>query len=300
MNFAPYIGQRVHYWPNHAIYKSHKDGWFDPFVADVVFVHGDWSVNLAFMDHAGNRYQVFRVKVGHDPDIGSSTFLPQDAEAKSGNASIEAAPVDRMAALSDEAISAVVTLKSLGYTYHGGELWKPPLGSRKPDGIDASRLTASDSNLSGLTQPAESARNIPLTVTGSELSVLVRWHSEGAADDTCDDMDVKYRFARRAAELHDLYRKHRPDIRAAGAPSELLPPPFDSQEEAQRAAGIWPQEAEPATVRVPSGRAAGMSSVMQPQGSSLRPGCLPANTFPRAADQGGGCGKPCGCKKAAP
>lgn len=29
-----------------------------------------------------------------------------------------------------------------------------------------------------------------------------------------------------------------------------LPPPFDSQEEAQRAAGIWPQEAEPATVRV--------------------------------------------------
>lgn len=29
-----------------------------------------------------------------------------------------------------------------------------------------------------------------------------------------------------------------------------LPPPFDSQEEAQRAASIWPQEAEPATVRV--------------------------------------------------
>lgn len=29
-----------------------------------------------------------------------------------------------------------------------------------------------------------------------------------------------------------------------------LPPPHDSQEEAQRAAGIWPQEAEPATVRV--------------------------------------------------
>ena len=30
------------------------------------------------------------------------------------------------------AFAAVATLKSLGYTYHGGEQWKPPLG-KKPD-----------------------------------------------------------------------------------------------------------------------------------------------------------------------
>ncbi len=44
-----------------------------------------------------------------------------------------------------------------------------------------------------------------------------------------------------AAKLRKL------SAQAASAPD--LPPPFDSQEEAQRAAGIWPQEAEPATVR---------------------------------------------------
>jgi hypothetical protein len=29
-------------------------------------------------------------------------------------------------------ISAVATLTLLGYTYHGGELWKPPLGKPRP------------------------------------------------------------------------------------------------------------------------------------------------------------------------
>ena len=28
--------------------------------------------------------------------------------------------------------SAVKTLEHLGYTYHGGEFWKPPLGKYKP------------------------------------------------------------------------------------------------------------------------------------------------------------------------
>lgn len=133
------------------------------------------------------------------------------------NASLHPQSAQRLDLLRDESISAVVTLKSLGYTYHGGEQWKPLLGSRQPDGIDASRLTASDSNLSG------------------------------------------------------------------------LPPPFDSQEEAQRAAGAYPVQdgymsieipAGAAGVRVYNGRGAllhdsqaaapGMSSVMQPQGSSLR------------------------------
>lgn len=74
-----------------------------------------------------------------------------------------------------------------------------------------------------------------------------------------------------------------------------LPPPHDSLEEAQRAAGIWPQEAEPATVRVPSGPAPGMPSVMQPQGSSLPPA-----EIGQPAAVTGGRGKPCGCGKAAP
>ena len=34
--------------------------------------------------------------------------------------------------MSKEAIAAIDTLKFLGYTYHGGEKWKPPLGP-KPD-----------------------------------------------------------------------------------------------------------------------------------------------------------------------
>lgn len=31
--------------------------------------------------------------------------------------------------------AAVKTLENLGYTYHGGEVWKPPLGP-KPEGLD--------------------------------------------------------------------------------------------------------------------------------------------------------------------
>lgn len=30
--------------------------------------------------------------------------------------------------MTNEEKAAVKTLKHLGYTYHGGELWKPPLG----------------------------------------------------------------------------------------------------------------------------------------------------------------------------
>lgn len=37
----------------------------------------------------------------------------------------------------DALIAALATLKHLGYTYHGGEQWKPPLGSPpKFDGDD--------------------------------------------------------------------------------------------------------------------------------------------------------------------
>lgn len=38
----------------------------------------------------------------------------------------------RAARLSEEAISAVVTLKALGYTHEGGEQWNPPLGQPDP------------------------------------------------------------------------------------------------------------------------------------------------------------------------
>jgi hypothetical protein len=33
--------------------------------------------------------------------------------------------------MSKEAIAAIDTLKFLGYTYHGGEKWKPPLGPKR-------------------------------------------------------------------------------------------------------------------------------------------------------------------------
>jgi hypothetical protein len=37
----------------------------------------------------------------------------------------------------NKALSAIETLKRLGYTYHGGELWKPPLGKPRPSLPDA-------------------------------------------------------------------------------------------------------------------------------------------------------------------
>ena len=37
----------------------------------------------------------------------------------------------------NKALSAIETLKRLGFTYHGGELWKPPLGKPHPSLPDA-------------------------------------------------------------------------------------------------------------------------------------------------------------------
>lgn len=37
--------------------------------------------------------------------------------------------------------AAIKTLENLGYTYHGGELWKPPLGKR-PEWLDATTPAA--------------------------------------------------------------------------------------------------------------------------------------------------------------
>lgn len=45
----------------------------------------------------------------------------------------------RMSAKDGKGAAAIKTLESLGYTYNGGELWKPPLG-KKPDHITSEPL----------------------------------------------------------------------------------------------------------------------------------------------------------------
>jgi hypothetical protein len=34
--------------------------------------------------------------------------------------------------MTNKELAAIKTLEHLGYTYHGGELWKPPLGKPRP------------------------------------------------------------------------------------------------------------------------------------------------------------------------
>ena len=40
--------------------------------------------------------------------------------------------VEKYHAWIDRAQAAIRTLRRLGYSDHGGELWKPPLGTREP------------------------------------------------------------------------------------------------------------------------------------------------------------------------
>lgn len=58
------------------------------------------------------------------PDIAT---LLQNVRARLAEPDEEASSAD----------AAIKTLQHLGYTYHGGELWKPPLGNKTPDDTEA-------------------------------------------------------------------------------------------------------------------------------------------------------------------
>jgi hypothetical protein len=58
-----------------------------------------------------------------------ASFVKNESETGLGRDLRDAAERIRTLASSSMSESAVRTLESLGYTYHGGELWKPPLGN---------------------------------------------------------------------------------------------------------------------------------------------------------------------------
>lgn len=73
------------------------------------------------------------------------------------NASLHAQPAQRLDLLRDESISAVVTLKALGYTYHGGEQWKPPLGGRGANATPTPHYVGGDFSAKDLLGAARAA-----------------------------------------------------------------------------------------------------------------------------------------------
>lgn len=186
----------------------------------------------------------------------------------------------RQARLSDESISAVVTLKALGYTYHGGEQWKPPLGKGAP--ADPCLVTGSPGEQDSL---FEKALGKYVTVSLREIDIRlleVSWlksfnqynkdqeaKGSGISDSGDTIFPARELFMDRIRASIELVKKL-DSPRISGA-SDDLPPPHDSLEEAQRAAG--------------------MSSVMQSQGSSLRPVEIGQAVVAAAPKPCCGCGK---------
>lgn len=96
----------------------------------------------------------------------------------------------------------------------------------------------------------------------NDISACVRSIAQGLTyDDSLREAIAKHKLYVLLSQLPDGVPAAAPSAEGnpAGTPgakvdvsrlSSDLPPPHDSQEEAQRAAGIWPQKAEPATVLV--------------------------------------------------
>jgi hypothetical protein len=104
----------------------------------------------------------------------------------------------------DYEVSAVRTLLSLGYTFHGGEQWKPPLG-KKPTWLDDAKVHLSEAG-SYVADPTPPARASTKSENLNQQAAILASHVfDAEAGSACEgSTKPKYTGPVQPSEVHAL------------------------------------------------------------------------------------------------